>query len=104
VRGFYEVRPRGPLDVKGKSEPIQAYEVTGRSVGATPMAIAEARGMTPFVGRDQELAQLLAAWERIPGGLPQVFAIVGEAGSGKSRTIYEFRQRIAEESVLVLEA
>jgi class 3 adenylate cyclase/tetratricopeptide (TPR) repeat protein len=104
VLGFYEVRARGPLDVKGKSEPIQAYEVTGRSVGATPMAIAEARGMTPFVGRDQELAQLLDSWERVAGELPQVFAIVGEAGSGKSRTIYEFRQRLEGRPTTVLEA
>ncbi|MGH7802705.1 MAG: ATP-binding protein, partial [Candidatus Binatia bacterium] len=104
VRGFFEVRTLGPLAIKGKAEPITAYEVLSESDVATPMTIAEARGMTPLIGRTEELAQLVACWSRIPGGLPQVAAVVGEAGSGKSRLIYEFRQRIAGEEMTIFEA
>src|SRR4030095_4823112 len=49
-----------------------------------------ARGLTRFVGRQQELMALQQALERAGAGHGQVVALVGEAGVGKSRTIYEF--------------
>ena len=53
VRGFFETRARGPLEVKGKSQPVDAFEVVRASGIDTPMAIAEARGLTPLVGRER---------------------------------------------------
>ncbi len=104
VRGFFEVRQIGPFEVKGKRDPVTAHEVVGRTERTTPMAIAEARGLTPLVGREEEVAQLTACFERLAGGLPQVVAIVGEAGSGKSRLIYEFTRGIAASEVTIFEA
>jgi class 3 adenylate cyclase/ABC-type lipoprotein export system ATPase subunit len=104
VRGFFEMRPRGPLEVKGKSQPVAAFEVVAASGIDAPMAIARARGLTPLVGRDAELAQLLACFRRVPEELPQVVAIVGDAGSGKSRLVYELRERLAGETYLLFEA
>ena len=49
-----------------------------------------ARGLTRFVGRQQELAALQQALERPAAGHGQVVAVVGEAGVGKSRLLYEF--------------
>jgi len=103
VRGFFEVRPTGPLAVRGKSLPVIAYEVVGESTGATPIAIAAARGLTPLVGRDDELAQLDACYRRLDGGLAQVVAIVGQAGLGKSRLLYEFRRRLDDEGAAFFE-
>src|SRR5262249_11060183 len=104
VRGFFEVREVGPFTVKGKSEPVHAYEVLAVSAVQTPMAIAAERGLTPFVGRQQELAQLQTCYQRLAGGLPQVIAVVGEAGIGKSRLLYEFKQQLAGSPALILEA
>jgi predicted ATPase len=48
-----------------------------------------AQGLTRFVGRDTELAALVQALERAKAGHGQVVAVVGEAGVGKSRLVYE---------------
>ena len=104
VRGFFCMNSVGPLAVKGKSEPVAAYEVIGLSDATTPMAVAAARGMTPLAGRMEELAQLRACYDRLAGNLAQVVTIVGEAGSGKSRLLYEFRQQLAGEPVAFFES
>ncbi len=103
VRGFFQVRPTGPLAVKGKSEPVAAYEILGESAAATPMAVAAERGLTPLVGRDEELAQLDACFQRLVTNQAQVVAVVGEAGLGKSRLLYEFRRRLDGADVRFLE-
>jgi class 3 adenylate cyclase/tetratricopeptide (TPR) repeat protein len=103
VRGFFRVRPTGPLAIKGKSESVAAYEIIAETLTATAMSVAAERGLTPFVGRDQELAQLDASFGRLEGGLGQVVAVVGEAGSGKSRLLYEFVRRLAGTPAVVLE-
>jgi class 3 adenylate cyclase/tetratricopeptide (TPR) repeat protein/ABC-type lipoprotein export system ATPase subunit len=104
VRGFFETRDRGPLQVKGKSQPIAAFEVVQASGISAPMAIAEVRGLTPLVGRNAEVSQLVACFGRVAERLPQVIAVVGDAGSGKSRLVYELRQRLAVDEHLFFEA
>jgi class 3 adenylate cyclase/tetratricopeptide (TPR) repeat protein len=105
VRGFFELREVGPLEVKGKAEPVAAYEVLSARAPASSIEIAAERGLTPLVGRTEELAQLEACYDRLAGGYTQVVAVLGEAGSGKSRLIYEFRQKLSErgEPVVFLE-
>ncbi|HVM97664.1 MAG TPA: adenylate/guanylate cyclase domain-containing protein [Candidatus Acidoferrales bacterium] len=108
IRGRFEVRPAGPFAVKGKSEPVTAFEIVGLAgdVGwdASPLALAGDRGLTPFVGRHAELAQLEACYQRLRDGLPQFVIVVGEAGSGKSRLLYELRERMAGQSGVWFEA
>ncbi len=103
VRGFFEVDALGPLTVKGKSEPVTAYRVLGTSAITNSLEAAEARGLTPLVGRAEEVAQLVTAFERVRANHPQVVTISADTGSGKSRLLYEFRIRIEHESVLFLE-
>ena len=103
VRGFFRVRPTGPLVIKGKSESVAAYEVVAEMPTATAMSVAAERGLTPFVGREEELGQLDGSFARLEGELGQVVAIVGEAGSGKSRLLYEFTRRLAGTPAIVLE-
>jgi class 3 adenylate cyclase/tetratricopeptide (TPR) repeat protein len=104
VRGFFEVLPARRFEVKGKRDPVAAHEVRGFSSTTTAIAVAEARGLTPLVGRTEELAQLTACFDRLSGALGQVVTVVGEAGSGKSRLIYELKQRLAEVPVTFFEA
>jgi class 3 adenylate cyclase/tetratricopeptide (TPR) repeat protein len=96
VRGFFAVEPVGPLGVRGKSEPVTAYAVTEWLGGATSkFALAEERGLTPFVGREAELSRMVDAFARLADGQTHAVAIIGDAGSGKSRLLYEFRRRLA---------
>jgi class 3 adenylate cyclase len=103
VRGFFNVESVGPLGVRGKSGPVTAYAVTDWRGPSTKFRIAEERGLTPFVGRESELARLLEAYDRLADGRMQAVAVVGDAGSGKSRLLYEFRRRVEERGVSFFE-
>src|SRR5207302_10772219 len=58
VEGYVQVRSLGPLTVKGLSEPIEVFEVTGAGLTRTRLQAAAVRGLTRFVGRDAELDTL----------------------------------------------
>src|SRR5215475_7607412 len=90
VEGLVEVTPLGPVPVKGLLEPVEAFELTGASTIHRRLQAAATRGLTPFVGRQQELEALHQALAQALAGHGQVAALVGEAGVGKSRLVYEF--------------
>ncbi|MGH7319712.1 MAG: AAA family ATPase [Candidatus Rokuibacteriota bacterium] len=90
VEGFVAVKPLGPVPVKGLADAVEVYEVTGAGPARTRLQAAARRGLTRFVGRDRELEQLRRAQQLAGDGHGQVAAIVGEAGVGKSRLVYEF--------------
>lgn len=96
VRGLARWRQVGPLALKGKAEPVTAYEVLSAEEEINPMTVAAERGLTPFVGRDEELAQLEGCFRRVSGHYTQVVAVSGNAGSGKSRLIWEFKQHMSD--------
>ncbi len=89
VEGAIRVNALGPIPVKGLAEPVEVFEL----VGATPvhrrLQAAVARGLTRFVGRDQELVALTQALAQAGRGQGQLVALLGEAGVGKSRLVYE---------------
>jgi len=89
AEGFVAVKPLGPVNVKGLSEPIEVFEVTGAGPVRTRLEAAARRGLTRFVGRNAELEQLRDALDRASLGHGQVVAVVGEPGVGKSRLFWE---------------
>jgi class 3 adenylate cyclase/tetratricopeptide (TPR) repeat protein len=103
VRGFFVVEPTGPLEVRGKSEPVVAYEVLSRAARPSPMSIAAERGLTPLVGREVELARLEDAFRRAASAALGIVAVVGEAGSGKSRLLYELKRRLGDDGIAFFE-
>jgi class 3 adenylate cyclase/tetratricopeptide (TPR) repeat protein len=104
VEGFVAIKPLGPVPVKGLTDPVEVYEVTGAGPARTRLQAAARRGLTRFVGRDPELDHLRRALELAGAGHGQVTAIVGEAGVGKSRLVYEFTHSHRVEHWLVLES
>ena len=92
AEGYIQVKPLGPVSVKGLTAPVEVYEVVNVGPVWTRLQAAVARGLTRFVGRDPELDTLhqALAWASTSHG--QVVALVGEAGVGKSRLAYEFLQ------------
>ncbi|HET7340616.1 MAG TPA: adenylate/guanylate cyclase domain-containing protein [Methylomirabilota bacterium] len=102
--GFVQVRPLGPIPVKGLAEPVEAYELTAAAAVRTRLQAARARGFTRFVGRDAEIEQIRQAAEQARRGRGQVVAVVGEPGVGKSRLFHEFLHSHHMHGWLVLEA
>jgi predicted ATPase len=103
VEGYFELRDLGLTEVKGISEPINVYEVTGDGPLRGHFELAARRGLTKFVGRSNELEQMRRTLELVLAGHGQIVATVGDAGAGKSRLVYEFKARLPSESK-VLEA
>ena len=90
AEGYVQVTPLGPMPVKGVAAPLDVFELVGASGIRRRLQATAARGLTRFVGRDTELAALVQALARAEAGHGQVVALVGEAGVGKSRLVYEF--------------
>jgi class 3 adenylate cyclase/predicted ATPase len=103
VRDYFECEPLGALTVKGKAEPVVAYRALQETAVHTRFEAAAERGLTPFVGRNQELTVLRGYLEQARRGQGQVVFISGEAGIGKSRLLLEFRRSIQDEGVTWLE-
>ena len=89
AEGYIEVKPLGPVPVKGLETPVDVYEMLGAGARRSRLHAAVARGLTRFVGRDRELDQLRETLGRAAAGHGQVVAVVGEAGVGKSRLVWE---------------
>ena len=89
AEGYVQVTPLGPMPVKGVAAPVDVFALVGASGIRRRLQAAAARGLTRFVGRDTEFAALVQALERAGTGHGQVVAVVGEAGVGKSRLVYE---------------
>src|SRR5262245_53430817 len=85
VEGYFALKSLGTSLVKGLSEPINVYEVTGLGLLRTRLQRAAGRGLSPFVGRQAEMESLKRAAELAKAGHGQVVAAVAEAGVGKSR-------------------
>ena len=104
VEGFVAVTPLGLVPVKGLADAVEVYEVTAAGPARTRLQAAARRGLTRFVGRDAELEQLRRAQQLAAAGHGQVAALVGEAGVGKSRLLYEFTHSHRLQGWLVLES
>src|SRR2546422_8128874 len=98
VRGYFETRPIGGISLKGKAEPVVAWEVVAARETRTRLEVEAERGLTPFVGRERELGLLLDAFDRARSDRGQVTFVVGDAGIGKSRLLLELRRRVGDEA------
>jgi len=103
VEGFFQVKSLGPTRVKGLTEPINVYEVTGLGPLRSRLQRAAARGLTRFVGRDREMDALKHALEQAQAGHGQIVAAMADPGVGKSRLFYEFKAT-SQYGCMVLEA
>src|SRR2546428_1873477 len=90
ISSLVEAVDVGQLELKGKSETVHAYEITGLKQGAShTRGLAGVR--SPMVGRDAQLDQLAQAFQVAKAGQGRVACIVGEPGMGKSRLLAELR-------------
>jgi class 3 adenylate cyclase len=104
VEGLVQVNALGPFPVKGLTEPVEVFELVGASTIRRRLQAGAARGLTRFVGRQQELTALQQGLAQAGEGHGQLVALVGEAGVGKSRLVYEFIHSHHATGWLVLES
>ncbi len=104
AEGYIQIRPLGAVTVKGLDTATEVYELTGIVPARSRLQASAARGLTRFVGRERELQQLAQALERAAAGHGQVVAVVGEAGVGKSRLVWEFTRSHRTHGWRVLES
>ncbi|MGO9455343.1 MAG: AAA family ATPase [Candidatus Binataceae bacterium] len=95
ISGLFVVEERGAHQLKGIAEPIELYRIVRLSGARSRLSASAAAGLTPFVGRADEMRLLWNRWERASDGEGQIVSIVGEAGIGKSRLVRQFRERLA---------
>jgi class 3 adenylate cyclase/tetratricopeptide (TPR) repeat protein len=92
VEGLIRTNSLGPMPIKGLTEPVEVFELIGTTTIRRRLQATATRGLTRFVEREAEFSALNQALERSKTGHGQIIAVVGEAGVGKSRLVYEFVQ------------
>ncbi|MBI3303954.1 MAG: AAA family ATPase [Deltaproteobacteria bacterium] len=98
TQGFFACRALGPYTLKGISSPLEVYQVLSESGAQSRFEVAVTTGLTPLVGREQEVRFLLERWEQAQEGMGQVVLLNGEAGIGKSRLVQVLKDRVASEA------
>jgi class 3 adenylate cyclase/DNA-binding winged helix-turn-helix (wHTH) protein/predicted ATPase len=96
IQGTVHIESQGLFQVPGQPAPIETYTVLGRGFRRSPMEQHRGRVLSPFVGREREMATLHALLAQVEEGRGQVVGVVGEPGLGKSRLVYEFRRSLGE--------
>ncbi|HEA69349.1 MAG TPA: guanylate cyclase [Desulfobacterales bacterium] len=103
ARAFFEFKSLEKVEVKGKAELQEVYEIIKASEVETRIAASVAKGLTRFIGRKKELEALEEAFKKAESGSGQVMGIVGEAGVGKSRLLLELRNMLPDDEYTYLE-
>jgi TOMM system kinase/cyclase fusion protein len=97
IQGYFACQTLGGQPLKGMAQPVEAYRVLHESGAKTRLEAALATGLTPLVGREEELEFLRARWEQVKAGRGQVVLLSGEAGIGKSRLVHLVKDQVAHE-------
>jgi Adenylate and Guanylate cyclase catalytic domain/AAA ATPase domain len=95
--GFFACQPLGTHLLKGVAQPLEVSQVLSESTARSRLDMAGSTGLTPLVGREQEVGLLLERWAQVKDGLGQVVLLSGEAGIGKSRLMQVLAEHVASE-------
>jgi class 3 adenylate cyclase/tetratricopeptide (TPR) repeat protein len=101
IAPYFKTKALGSLSIKGKTDKITAYLIEDELAVESHFDGATQKGLTDFTGREQELTVLHSCMEKAAAGIGQFITVVGEAGVGKSRLLYEFRSSIERNKIRV---
>ena len=96
--GFFACQALDPLPLPGRAQPLAVYQVVSETTARSRLEAAGSTGLTPLVGREQEVSLLLERWAQVKDGTGQVVLLSGEAGIGKSRLVQVLTEHVATES------
>jgi class 3 adenylate cyclase len=102
AEGFFQFEALGEMHVKGIEKALSVLKVISPDSKRTRFDVHVERGLIPLIGRQRELDLLLESLDRIGEGYGHAITIVAEAGMGKSRLIYEFKQYVSENHYTLL--
>ena len=97
VSGYLELEDLGAFPIKGVTDPVPTFQLRGLGAVRTRFDASRARGLSRFVGRDDDMRTLESALSHARAGRGQVVGVVGDAGVGKSRLCFEFVERCRAE-------
>jgi TOMM system kinase/cyclase fusion protein len=97
VEGYFVSQVLGSHILEETAEPLMVYQVRGEGEAQSRFEVAVSTGLTPLVGRAEEVGLLRRRWEQVKEGYGQVVLLSGEAGIGKSRLVQELREWVAHE-------
>ncbi|MGD9227441.1 MAG: adenylate/guanylate cyclase domain-containing protein [Desulfobacterales bacterium] len=103
IRPHFVTEPLGELQVKGKKEPVITYRLKRTRRIRSLMDIVAEKALSPLRGRSEEFNRFHRLWDLCKKGNGQVVFIVGEAGIGKSRLVFELHRALSAEKITWLE-
>jgi DNA-binding winged helix-turn-helix (wHTH) protein/tetratricopeptide (TPR) repeat protein/class 3 adenylate cyclase/tRNA A37 threonylcarbamoyladenosine biosynthesis protein TsaE len=104
VEGYFVCEALGAQVLDDCAQPLAVYRVLQASTAQSRLDVAEIKGLTPFVGREQEVGLLGERWQQAREGMGQVVVLSGEAGIGKSRLVQVLKEAMAAEAYVRVES
>ena len=101
VEGFFKTAALGAFPVRGISQPVDVYQVSGEIPAQSRLDIAGESGLTPLIGREHEVESLKHGWAQALASKGQALLIEGEAGIGKSRCLQVIQEYVEDHSEAV---
>jgi class 3 adenylate cyclase/tetratricopeptide (TPR) repeat protein/ABC-type transport system involved in cytochrome c biogenesis ATPase subunit len=92
---IFTTTPLGRQKLKGIAEPVNTWRIVGLAPSQGRFESRHGQKLTPFVGRSEEIAQVLSRWQHVQQGTGQAVVVSGEAGIGKSRLLLEVKTQLA---------
>ena len=102
VKKYFQIASLGKVDVKGKKDQQPIYKLTGVSGIKSRLDASRDRGLIEYIGRREEIEDLVRIFKKVKIGRGQVVGVVGEAGIGKSRFVLEMHRK-ADEQITYIE-
>src|SRR5262249_13705083 len=97
IQGYFECQDLGAQTLRGVAEPLHVYRVLQDSGARGRLDVTQPRGLTPLVGREQEVGLLVERWEQVKAGHGHVVLLTGDAGIGKSRLVQMLKEHVANQ-------
>jgi class 3 adenylate cyclase/predicted ATPase len=97
IQGYFNCEALGMQTLRGVAEPLHVYRVLQESGARGRLDVAVSRGLTPLVGREQEVGLLAERWEQVKAGHGHMVLLTGDAGIGKSRLVQTLKDKVAHE-------
>ena len=94
VEGFFKTDALGASPLRGISQPVNVYQVSGEIPAQSRLDIASESGLTPLIGREREIESLKQGWAQVLASKGQALLIAGEAGIGKSRCLQRMQASV----------
>ena len=98
VEGFFKCEALGASVLRGISQPVNIYQVSGEIPAQSRLDIASESGLTPLIGREREVERLKQGWAQALAANGQALLIEGEAGIGKSRCVQLIQEHVESHS------